>query len=276
MKTVLIICTIGLCSILSYAQQFQLETTIDKKIEEIFDIDGDGICEYIADTNKVYDGLTHLLKYSFPGRLDWGDETSANNPYSYFPNIDYNNDDCREVILYDNSDINNGKAYIYDLKNNQILFEFDPPEENGYFQDLVDIDGDGIIEIIFMGETFNFPNPDVYKTYIYSTGLTTSALEENNINSPNKYKLNQNYPNPFNPSTTIRYSLSSPEKVSIKIYDVSGQLVKEINKEHNQSGEYEVRWDGKNDFGQRVSSGTYFYQLIVDNYAEAKKMILLK
>ena len=67
-----------------------------------------------------------------------------------------------------------------------------------------------------------------------------------------------------------------PENIAIKIYDVSGQLVKEINKEHNQAGEYEVNWDGKNNFGQQVSSGTYFYQLRVGNYSEAKKMILLK
>ena len=93
---------------------------------------------------------------------------------------------------------------------------------------------------------------------------------------PNEYSLFQNFPNPFNPNTTIRYSISSPEFVSIKISDVSGQLVKEINKEHNQAGVFEVIWDGTNNLGDRVSSGAYFYQLSVNNLSEAKKMILLK
>ncbi|MCW8961014.1 MAG: T9SS type A sorting domain-containing protein, partial [Ignavibacteriaceae bacterium] len=105
-------------------------------------------------------------------------------------------------------------------------------------------------------------------------GYTTTVINDNS--NSNTLQLSQNYPNPFNPSTTIRYSLTSPEKVSIKIYDVSGQLVKEINIEHSQSGEYEVVWDGTNNFNQKVSSGAYFYQISAGEYIEAKKMILLK
>lgn len=268
----------SLLSILSYAQQFQLEATIDKNIEAIFDIDGDGIMEYIADTNKVYDGLTHNLKYNLPGGtyLEWDEPQKAQNSFSNFPHLDYNSDGYRELIVNDNSIYQDSKVYIYDLLNSQILFEFNPPEENASFRELIDIDGDGFFEIVFRGYTGNYPNPDIYKTYIYSTGLTTSVVEEIYSTSPSGYQLKQNFPNPFNPSTTIRYSLSGPENISIKIYDVSGQLVKEINKEYNQAGEFEVIWDGKNNFNQKVSSGTYFYQLIVGNYSEAKKMLLLK
>ncbi len=119
--------------------------------------------------------------------------------------------------------------------------------------------------------------PDrIYKTYIYSTGVTTSVLGETNTTSPSKYQLKQNFPNPFNPSTTIRYSLSSPQKIYIRIYDVSGQLVKDIIEEHKQAGEYNVKWNGKNNSGQRVSSGVYYYQMTVGNETQAKKMILIK
>ena len=278
MKNLFVICTFVLFPILSYAQQFQLEATIDKNVYFIFDIDGDGICEYIADTNKVYDGATHNLKYTFPSgtNLESNDPQQAQNPYSNFPHIDYNSDGYRDVVINDASVFQDSKVYIYDLKNSQILFDFDPPEQYGYFQDLVDIDGDGFLELIMMGYSSNYPDPDVYKTYIYSTGIVTSVLEENNINSPKKYRLEQNYPNPFNPTTTIKYSIDSPEKILIKIYNVSGQLIKEINREHNQAGEYEVIWNGINNFGQKVSSGAYFYQLTAGNYTEAKKMILLK
>ena len=278
MRPLLIFCTMSLLSVLSYAQQFQLEATIDKSIVAIFDIDGDGICEYIADTNKVYDGSTHNLKYSLPigTYLEWDEPQKAQNSFSKFPHLDYNSDGFREVIVNDNSVFEDSKVYIYDLLNSQILFEFDPPEKNASFIDLVDIDGDAILEIVLRGYTGNFPNPDIYKTYIYSTGITTSVLTDNNMLSPNEYRLGQNFPNPFNPSTTIRYTLSGPENISIRIYDVSGQLLKEVNKEHNQAGEYEVIWDGKNSFNEKASSGTYFYQLSVGNYNEAKKMILLK
>ena len=52
--------------------------------------------------------------------------------------------------------------------------------------------------------------------------------------------------------------------------------MEEINKEHNQAGEYEVIWDGTNNYQQKVSSGAYFYQITAGEYIEAKKMILLK
>ena len=167
------------------------------------------------------------------------------------------------------------KIIVFDVVNNTVLFEFN--QQDGYVQliDCIDIDGDNELELVINTETGIYPNT-VHKAYIYSTGVTTSVLEQNYTTSPKEYKLEQNYPNPFNPSTTIRYSLSGPENISIKIYDVSGQLVKEINKEHNKAGEFDVIWDGTNDYSERVSSGAYFYQLSVGNYAEAKKMILLK
>ena len=264
---------------ISFAQQFQLEATVDKDIREIFDIDSDGIMEYVADTNKVYDGLTHNLKYTFPDGyyLEWGDKTEANNPYSFFPNVDFNFDGKRDLILGSFTSQTNpdDKLIVYDVVNNVVLFEFN--QQSGYVQlrDFVDIDGDNELEFVIGTETGIWPNT-IYRTYIYSTGVPTSVLEGTYSASPKEFKLKQNFPNPFNPSTTIRYSLSSPENISIKIFDVSGQLVKEINNAHNQAGEYEVIWDGTNNHRAKVSSGTYFYELNAGNYNEAKKMILLK
>jgi nucleotidyltransferase/DNA polymerase involved in DNA repair len=121
--------------------------------------------------------------------------------------------------------------------------------------------------------TFSNPNDRITLDFIATTDPSLGIDEYSVFNN---YYLFQNYPNPFNPSTTIQYSLTAPEKIAIRIYDVSGQIVKEINKEHNQAGKYEVIWDGTSDFGQKVSSGAYFYQLTVGNYTEAKKMILLR
>ena len=129
MRTFLIIYVLGLFSILSFAQQFQLEATIEKNVRAIFDIDGDGICEYIADTNKVYDGVTHILKYTFPNGsyIYWDDEIRAKNPKSNFPHIDFNGDGKRELIIQLPGDqFIEPKVIIYDLYNSQTLFEFDP------------------------------------------------------------------------------------------------------------------------------------------------------
>jgi len=93
------------------------------------------------------------------------------------------------------------------------------------------------------------------------------------IDSPN---LVQNYPNPFNPTTTIKYELSSKGKVQIKIFNIYGQLVRELVHDESDPGEYQVTWDGKNDDGQKVTSGTYFYQLRVNDYVFTKKAIFLK
>ncbi len=278
MKTALTICIFMLFSILSFAQQFQLEATIDKYIEDIFDIDGDGICEYVADTNKVYDGLTHNLKYTFPaGFYLESIEDHGQNPYSVFPHIDFNSDGKRDLIINSYTSQSNPveEIVIFDVVNNVVLFEFNQPGERAIFKDCIDIDGDGELELVINTESGIYPNL-TYKAYIYSTGVTTSVLNDNNIPSPKEYKLEQNYPNPFNPSTTIRYSIDSPQKISIKIYNISGQLIKEINREHNHAGEYEVIWDGKNNYGQKISSGAYFYQLTAGKYTEAKKMILIK
>lgn len=279
MRIFLTTCFLILLQSFIYSQQFQLEATVDRNIDNIFDIDGDGICEYTADTNKVYDGSTHNLKYTLPeGFYIESNEDHAPNPYSVFPHIDFNSDGIRDLIIDSYTSQSNPvkKIEIYDVVNNAVLFEFIPPETYCNFKDLIDIDGDGELELVINTELGIYPNV-TYRAFIYSTGLSTSEAENDIYSSrPEEYRLKQNFPNPFNPSTTIQYSISTPEKISIKIYSVSGQLVKEINKEHNQPGEYNVTWDGTDNFGKRVSSGVYFYQLALGNSSQAKKMMLIK
>lgn len=95
---------------------------------------------------------------------------------------------------------------------------------------------------------------------------------------PTKYSLYQNYPNPFNPSTSIRYFVGGdgPAEVSLRIYNVAGQLVKTLVDGRKLPGEHEEIWEGKNDNDQEVASGMYFYRLKVADYAETKKMVLLR
>jgi len=89
-------------------------------------------------------------------------------------------------------------------------------------------------------------------------------------------KLWDNYPNPFNPITTIRYSVSKECRVSLKIFNVRGQLIRTLVDGQKKMGEYEVKWNGTNNKGNGLASGVYFYRLEASNFIETKKMVLLR
>ena len=88
-----------------------------------------------------------------------------------------------------------------------------------------------------------------------------------------------NYPNPFNPETWIPYQLAEAAHVKIYIYDVVGDLVRTLNLGIKPAGNYMSReqaayWEGRNDMGEVVSSGVYFYTLVVGDYQTTRRMIV--
>ena len=100
-------------------------------------------------------------------------------------------------------------------------------------------------------------------------------------NGPAENKLMQNMPNPFNPETWIPYQLKDGADVTIEIYNPTGTLVRELNLGHQVSGYYANRskavyWDGRNEFGEHVASGVYFYRISAGDYSATKKMVILK
>ncbi len=93
-----------------------------------------------------------------------------------------------------------------------------------------------------------------------------------------KTELLPNHPNPFNPETTIYYRLAGSEKQETKllIYNIIGQKIRTLVQEYQASGEHVVRWDGTDDHGQKVSSGIYMYHLTFGDFAQTRRMVLLK
>ena len=93
---------------------------------------------------------------------------------------------------------------------------------------------------------------------------------------PKLFVLNENYPNPFNPITTIKYEIPKNGNVRLAIYNIIGQEVITLVNSEQWAGKYSVRWNGTNQYGSQVATGTYFYVLKTNNNQSIKKMLLLK
>ena len=99
--------------------------------------------------------------------------------------------------------------------------------------------------------------------------------------TPKETELLANYPNPFNPETWIPYRLAEDAFVTLTIYDLSGRVVRTLDVGHRIASAYENRskaiyWDGRNDVGERVASGVFFYNLSAGKYSATRKMAILK
>jgi hypothetical protein len=131
---------------------------------------------------------------------------------------------------------------------------------------------------------------DIYFDYYPWTDVEEEVAVEG---LPAKFCLSANYPNPFNPVTRIQYTVGSrqtPEKavdgsqftvhgpipITLKIYNILGQLVRTLVNEPKEPGTYEVIWDGKDESGDQVASGVYFYKLEAENFSRTKKMVLIR
>ena len=94
-------------------------------------------------------------------------------------------------------------------------------------------------------------------------------------------KVFQNYPNPFNPETWIPYQLAKPANVALAIYSADGKIIRTLQLGNMPVGRYQTRsraayWNGKNNNGEPVASGLYFYTLTADDWTATRKMLILK
>ena len=98
---------------------------------------------------------------------------------------------------------------------------------------------------------------------------------------PEETALLANYPNPFNPETWIPYQLASPAEVALTIYNMKGKMVRRLAVGHQAAGMYKSRsraiyWDGRNQLGESVASGLYFYTLTTGDFTATRRMLILK
>ena len=132
------------------------------------------------------------------------------------------------------------------------------------------------------GEWVPFTNP--YPSY-HSTGGAAwipdegpSGILDDSFDGPNTPgRLEYAFPNPFNPTTKIVFSLTEDERVNLRIYDVSGRLVRVLHDTAQKAaGSHEATWDGRDDRGRSLPSGTYLYRLEVGGFSDTKRMELVR
>ena len=136
-------------------------------------------------------------------------------------------------------------------------------------------------------ETFTTENPGHELTYIYNRyengkPIVESFTPEFEVDAsfqketlPTEFALSQNFPNPFNPSTSFVLALPEASDYAVRIFNVAGQLVKTYSG-HADAGRLTITWDGDNQQGSKVASGVYFFRAEAKNFAQTRKMMMLK
>lgn len=210
---------------------------------------------------------------------------------------DLDNDNQLELLIDDNTQTAGmGKYLVYNHEgtpNNDWTLS---TTGTSFFNmpTLADINGDGRLDLVGAGFTAGGSNQTY--VYVWNTNQPYNAartvnpvwqfnvrhngvygdnnlvgINETSVEIPDGYLLNQNYPNPFNPVTKISYQLPEAGSVSLQIYNVLGKLVTTLVNERQNSGTFEVQFDGK-----ELSSGVYFYRLNANGISILKMMTLLK
>ena len=123
---------------------------------------------------------------------------------------------------------------------------------------------------IICGETYSL------SPFILAQPADPLAVDDSSKALPFDFHVSQNFPNPFNPTTTIEYSIPTRSRVTIRIYNVLGQVVRTLVDEEKAAGKYTVDWNGTSQTGESIATGIYLYRLQAGEREVTRKMLLLK
>jgi hypothetical protein len=143
---------------------------------------------------------------------------------------------------------------------------YNGPGNNYDMASSIAVDGSG--KVYVTGQSTGSGPGEDYATIKYSQVIGIKPISSE---IPAGYRLYQNYPNPFNPTTKIRFAIPKSTFTKLVVYDVLGMEIETIVSEQLTAGTYEAEWDAGN-----YPSGLYFYKSTAGNYAETRKMILVK
>jgi hypothetical protein len=143
------------------------------------------------------------------------------------------------------------------------------------------VDGANIGEALSVTVNGVAADLDIPLRWLGQNTIQSVALTVDKHHIPSFFAVGQNYPNPFNPETWIPYKLSETSPVTLQIYSVTGDLVRNLHIGVKPAGVYTkpgraIYWDGRNDSGEKVSSGVYFYRFNANGFYQTKRMVLIK
>ena len=197
------------------------------------------------------------------------------NVRAYAAKLIFNTDEYEITEFIDGLDRHNETYKFYAVDENSVYFV--SAIYGNYSVESYDLD---LCKICLTPKVNNPTEPILSDiTIIDANNSSVNALGGSNIlnNVPLKYALEKNYPNPFNPTTTIQYALPEAGNVRLIVYDLLGNKVRSLVATNLSAGRYESIWNACNDRGVKVSSGIYYYSLIIDNKkVNTKKMVLMK
>ena len=266
----------------------------------ITDINRDGSNELFAATSGTKDGETLLAPGKLYGAGDINDVSLLTfSDFNYFASYQGG---LRQIATGDADNDGNSNLYLaghydeslYDWEfvgqdpvdvshyTERVIFMDDTTDDGGFGLDqgkvrvakvfAGDLDNDEIGDLVFSSASFAADKPHIF--FLEHSGILNVEFEGKTI--PGQMTILQNYPNPFNPTTKFTYTINSPGRVSLKIYNVMGKLVRTIFQEYKEEGTFEVDWNGLDDNHQSISSGIYFYRFSMEGKSYTKKMILSK
>ncbi len=138
-------------------------------------------------------------------------------------------------------------------------------------------------QVTYTDAGWSFPNiwninPEMNNGYPYLNYPNSVPNDDMTIETPllTKAVLHSAYPNPFNPSTTISFDLAGTENVCINIFNIKGQLIKNICNKTYDKGNHSIIWDGKDNQGNSCGTGVYFYKMTAGKTRQSKKMMMIK
>jgi serine protease len=134
----------------------------------------------------------------------------------------------------------------------------------------------GLVGCGYNAANSDFDNFCVSSVVSASDGWVEMGEGQSEVSLPVGFTLNQNYPNPFNPSTVITYSLTTSADVELIVVNVLGQQIRTLVNQYQSSGDHSVVWDGRDQGGNQVASGIYFYRMTSAGAVDTKKMLLMK
>ena len=144
------------------------------------------------------------------------------------------------------------------------------------------VEAGDVIEVRVIGPDQNVESHTLnFKVTPEDLANAVLSISLDGISQPKLTQLLQNFPNPFNPETWIPYQLSEDSLVSVSIYDTIGRLIRTLPLGYQSAGFYYSQgraayWDGRNETGESVASGVYFYQLRAGDYTDLRRMVILK